>query len=93
MKALVDAFNQEEVLIGAFSAIVKLQSSRMFVEALTARPPTWYVCVCGAVVRSSVAAQLRSGPGDLPPLAVVPPWSVVTGSSIVQQPPAAQVSH
>ena len=44
--------------------------------------------MCGAVVRSSVAAQLRSGPGDLAPLPVVPPWS--SGHRVKQCPATAR---
>ena len=34
MKVLVGAFNQEKALVGAFSVIVELRTSRMFVPAL-----------------------------------------------------------
>ena len=35
VKALVGAFNMEKVLLGTFSVIVKLQTSRMFVSGCT----------------------------------------------------------
>ena len=33
MKAHVDIFNQEKALVGAFSVVVKLQTSRRFVSS------------------------------------------------------------
>ena len=39
MKALVGAFNQEKALVGAFSVIVKLQTSRRFVFSSTCVSP------------------------------------------------------
>ena len=66
MKALVGTCNQEKALVGAFSVIVKLRTSRRFVAVLWQRPH-WSrsgAAVSGPLVTAPPRTHIQFGSGD-----------------------------